>query len=160
MNAQQGRNMNMHVSGTSALLQGCAAAPPVSEKSLLLTRGMTISLQALRWPLQRDTQVWNGSEQHPVWPKTQRSGTSPARWWVWISSRPVKVLKDLRSLKATTGTMSSSLVSTSWDVFVPTGSLAASSMVPLCTGCVFSFGVASFGEAFTDSDDCVKKESR
>lgn len=159
MNALQGRNMNMHVSGTSALQQGCAAAPPVSEKSLLLTRGMTISLQALRWPLQRDTQVSNGSEQHPVWPKIRRSGTSPARWWVWISSRPVKVLKDLRSLKATTGTMSSSLVSTSWDVFVPTGSLAASSMVPLCTGCVFSFGVASFGEAFTDSDDCVKKES-
>lgn len=158
MNEQQGRNINMHVSGTSALQQGCAAAPPVFEKSLLLTRViMTIALQALRWPLQRETQVSNWSEQLPVSPKIRGSDTSPARWWVWISSRPVKVLKDLRSLKATTGTMSSSLVSTSCDVFVPTGSLTASSMVPLCTGCVFSFGWASFGKAFTDSDLCVKK---
>lgn len=31
-------------------------------------------------------------------------------------------------------------------------------MVPLCTGCVFSFGWASFGKAFADSDRCVKKE--
>lgn len=92
-----------------------------------------------------------------VWATIPGSVRSPARWWVWISSRPVKVLKDLRSLKATTGTMSSSLVSTSCDVFVPTGSFTASSMVPLCAGCVFSFGAASFGKAFTDSHLCAKR---
>lgn len=155
MNGQQGRNINMHVSGSSTLQQGCAAARLCCSTSPLLTRVMmTIALQALRWPLQRETH-W--SAQLPVWPKIRGSDTSPARWWVWISSRPVRVLKDLRSLKATTGTMSSSLVSTSCDVFVPTGSLTAASMVPLCTGCVFSFGRASFGKAFADSDLCVKK---
>lgn len=37
MNEQQGRNINMHVSGTNTLQQGCAAASPAFEKSLLLT---------------------------------------------------------------------------------------------------------------------------
>lgn len=83
--------------------------------------------------------------------------TSPARWWVWISSRPVRVLSDLRSLKATTGTMSSSLVSPSCKVLVPTGSWAASSMVPLCTGSVFSFGCAAFGELLAGAVFCRKR---
>lgn len=74
-----------------------------------------------------------------------------------MSSRPVKVLRDLRSLNATTGTMSSSFVSPSCKVFVPTGSLAASSMVPLCTGCVFSFGWAAFGKVLADVVFCKKK---
>lgn len=83
---------------------------------------------------------------------------SPARWWVWISSRPVKVLSDLRSLKATTGTMSSSLVSPSCKVLVPAaGSWAASSMVPLCTGSVFSFGWAAFGELLAGAVFCRNK---
>ena len=85
---------------------------------------------------------------------------SPARWWVWISSRPVRVLRDLRSLKATTGTMSSSLFRPSWEVLVTDGSLTASSIVPLCTGCVFSFGCASFGKGgkvLTGADFCLKK---
>lgn len=79
---------------------------------------------------------------------------SPARWWVWISSRPVRVLRDLRSLKATTGTTSSSLFSC--EVLVPTGSFTASSIVPLCTGSVFSFGWASFGEILAGTDFCDK----
>lgn len=85
---------------------------------------------------------------------------SPARWCVWISSRPVRVLRDLRSLKATTGTMSSSLVSPSCKVLVPTGSLAATSMVPLCTGCVFSFGWAAFGKLLTGAVFCRKKHAK
>lgn len=157
INEQQGRNINMHISGTSALQRGCA------KKSLLHTRVILSSQMTsatLRWPLQGDEQRHQSypSGFHFVPPDIRGSDASPARWCVWISSRPVRVLRDLRSLKATTGTMSSSLVSTSCDVFVPTGSLAASSMVPLCTGCVFSFGWASFGKAFADSDRCVKKE--
>lgn len=153
INEQQGKNMNMHVSCTSVLQRGCA------EKCLCHTRVILNVAQVisatLRWPLQGD------EKRHQNYPSGFRCVppkiSSPARWWVWISSRPVRFLRDLRSLKATTGTTSSSLVSASCDVFVPTGSLTASSMVPLCIGCVFSFGWASFGKAFTDSDLCVKK---
>lgn len=148
----------------------CTSAVPARCSGAVL-RSLCFTAESswkVRWPLQcsddlckeknKDIKVIQAASIHFVPPEIRGTDASPARWWVWISSRPVRVLRDLRSLKATTGTMSSSLVSTSCDVFVPTGSLAASSMVPLCTGCVFSFGWASFGKAFADSDRCVKKE--
>lgn len=160
INEQRGRNINMQVSGSSTLQRGCAATPPVHEKSLLQNNSPELfwtSICRHSDDLCRETNKDIGFQFAPLWPSVLGSHASPARWWVWISSRPVRVLRDLRSLKATTGTMSSSLVSTSCDVFDPTGSLTASSMVPLCTGCVFSFGLASFGKAFTGSDLCQKK---
>lgn len=82
--------------------------------------------------------------------------TSPARWWLWISSRPVRVLRDLRSLKATTGITSSSLFSC--EVFVPTVSLTATSIDPLWMGSVFSFGRASLGKTLAGTVFCVEED--
>lgn len=79
--------------------------------------------------------------------------SSPALCLVWISSRPESALRDLRSLKATTGTTSSSLPESSCAVLVPTGVLAMSSIVPLCGGSVFSFG-----GLLADTDFCDFKD--
>lgn len=69
----------------------------------------------------------------------------------------MRVLRDLRSLKATTGTMSSSLVSGICEVLVPTGNLMTSSTMPLFTGSVFSFGWASCGKFFAGTDLCLER---
>lgn len=99
------------------------------------------------------------SESGRPWLRSgDRPLVSPARWCVWISSRPASARRDLRSLKATTGTASSSLPSPSCEDLVPTGSLTTCSMVPLCAGSVFSFGWASLGEGLPGTDFCVEED--